>query len=202
VLCTLGKSVVSSAVATSGTAAQPIVFRGSAGAILDGADAAIAGGVAWTDAGGGVWSRVTGFPTGHVVTDVGRLFRYGSLAELQALAAGPPGGFWFDGATLRVKFSDGSSPGSHAMHVARLENGFLLEGVSNVRVEDLEIRHYGSGDYGKGVYLRYASDSAVRGCAIHEVEAAGVWIKGGGRNLVEGNEIWDTSIPGWDWNWT
>jgi hypothetical protein len=29
-----------------------------------------------------------------------------------------------------------------------------------------------------------------------------VWIKGGARNLVEGNEIWDTSIPGWDWDWT
>ena len=71
-----------------------------------------------------------------------------------------------------------------------------------MRVENLEIRHYGSGDYGKGVYLRYADDCVVRGSRIHEVGAAGVWIKGGARNLVESNEIWDSSIPGWDWNWT
>ncbi|KAB2964228.1 MAG: hypothetical protein F9K18_07715, partial [Thermoanaerobaculia bacterium] len=190
-------------VTASGTAAQPIVFRGSApGAVLDGADAAIAAGVPWTNAGGGVWSRVTGFATGHVVTDQGRLFRYDDLAGLQALGAGPPGGFWFDGATLRVKFSDGSAPADHVVQVARRENGFLLDGVTHVRVENLELRYYGSGDYGKGVYLRQASDSAVRGCLVREVGAAGVWIKGGARNLVEGNEIRDTSIPGWDWNWT
>jgi hypothetical protein len=191
------------AVAASGTAAQPIVFRGAGpAAVLDGADAAIAAGVPWTDAGDGVWSRVTGFPTGHVVTEQGRLFRYDSLADLEALAAGPPGGFWFDGATLRVKFSDGSAPAAHSMQVARLENGFVLDGVAHVRVENLEIRHFGSGDYGKGVYLRWSDDCAVRSCRIHEVGAAGVWIKGGARNLVEDNEIWDTSIPGWDWNWT
>lgn len=79
-------------VPTSGTAAQPIVFRGGgAGAILDGADAAIDAGVAWTAAGNGVYSRVTGFATGHVVSERGRLFRYDNLTDLQALPAGPPG---------------------------------------------------------------------------------------------------------------
>ena len=185
----------------SGTAVAPIVIRGSApGAILDGADAAIAAGVAWTAVGGGVYSRVTGFATGHVVTDAGRLFRYDSLASLQALAAGAPGGFHFDGATLHVRFADNSAPFAHAMHVARLEDGFVLDGRSHVRIEDLEIRHYGAGDYGKGVYLRYASDCTVRGCRIHEVGSAGVWVKGGERNLIEDNEIWDTSIAAWPWD--
>lgn len=191
-------------VTTSGTAAQPIVFRGSGpGVVLDGADAAIAaGGVPWTSGTGGTWSLAIAFATGHAVTDQGRLFRYDSLADLQALAAGPPGGFFVDGSTLRVKFSDGSPPTGRTIHVARLEDGFRLDGVSHVRVENLEIRHYGAGDYGKGVYLRFASDSTVRNCRIHEVGAAGVWVKGGARNLIEGNEILDTSIPGWDWNWT
>jgi len=190
-------------VPTSGTADHPIVFRGSApGAILDGADEAIANGVAWSNDGAGVWSRTIGFATGHVVSDQGRLFRYDNLSDLQALAAGPPGGFFFDGTTLRVKFTDGSTPAARTLHVARLENGFLLDGISNVRIENLELRHYGAGDYGKGVYLRYSSDCVVRESSIHEVGAAGVWIKGGTRNVVEDNEIWDTSIPGWDWNWT
>ncbi len=189
-------------VTTSGTAAQPIVYRGVTGAILDGADAAIAAGVSWTAAGGGVYSRVTGFATDHVVTEAGRLFRYDTLAELQALGAGAPGGFSFDGTTLRVRFADNSSPASHTMHVASLENGFYLDGVSHVRIENLEIRHYGSDGYGKGVYLRYSSDCVVRTSKIHEVESAGVWIKGGDRHRVEDNEIWDTSIFNWPWDFS
>lgn len=190
-------------VTASGTAAQPIVFRGSGpGVVLDGADGAIAAGVAWSHDGSGVYSRALGFATGHVVADVGRLFRYDALADLVALPAGPPGGFWLDGGTLRVRFSDGSSPAAHAMHVARRENGFYLDGVAHVRIENLEIRHYGSGDFGKGVYLRYASDCAVRGSELHEIGSAGVWVKGGARHLIEGNSFWDSSIPGWVWDWT
>jgi hypothetical protein len=187
----------------SGTAAQPIVFRGNgAGAILDGADATIAAGAPWTPAAGGTWSLPAGFATGHVVTEAGRLYRYTSLSALQALAAGAPGGFYFDGATLFLKLADASSPSSHTVHVARLENGFVVDGRSYVRIENLEIRHYGSGDYGKGVYLRYSSDCAVRSCRIHEVGSAGIWVKGGERHLLESNEIWDTSIFAWPWGQT
>jgi len=186
--------------ARSGTASQPIVFRGDGpGVVLDGADEAIAAGVAWTASGSGVYSRVTGFPTDHVVSEAGRLYRYGTLADLQALGAGPPGGFTFDGTLLQVKLADGSSPAGHTLHVARPENAVVLDGVAWVRVENLEIRHYGSGGYGKGVYLRYAADCVVRGNRIHEVESAGVWAKGGERHRIEDNEIWDTSIFDWPW---
>ncbi len=82
------------------------------------------------------------------------------------------------------------------------QDGFLLDGVSNVRIENLEIRHFGSGDYGKGVYLRFASDCAVRSCRIHEVGSAGVWVKGGSGHRIEDNEIWDTSIFNWPWDLT
>lgn len=190
-------------VPTSGTATHPIVFRGSApDAIIDGADETIFNGVTWAAEGNGIWSRVSGFGTGHVVTDQGRLFRYDSLPELGSLGAGAPGGFYYDGGTLYVKTADGSSPAARQMHVARLENGFYLDGRAHVRIEDLEIRHFGSGDYGKGVYLRYSSDCAVRGSRIHEIGAAGVWIKGGERNTIENNEFWDTSIFHWPWPFT
>jgi hypothetical protein len=187
----------------SGTAAQPIVFRGDGGgAILDGADAALVSGGSWTPGAGGVYSLVPGFATGHVVTERGRLFRYESLAELAALAAGAPGGFFHDGTTLHVKFADASPPAAHQMHVARREDGIFVDQRAFVRVENLEIRHFGAGDFGKGVYLRYCTECAVRGCLIHEVGAAGVWIKGGSRNLVEDNHLWDTSIFGWPWEQT
>jgi hypothetical protein len=199
-------------VPVSGTAAQPgipehpIVFRGSGpGVVLDGADGTIAGGVAWANL-GGVYAITPGFTTGHVVTELGRLFRYDACADLGGLPAGPPGGFCLAGGELRVRFHPGStaspSPMSHTMHVARLENGFVLDGRSFVRIEDLEIRHFGAGDYGKGVYLRQSSDCAVRRCRIHEVGSAGVWVKGGARHRIEDNTMWDTSIPGWVWDWT
>lgn len=187
-------------VPTSGTAAQPIVFRGAPGAVLDGADAAIAAGTSWTDAGSGVWSRATGFATAHVVSDQGRLFRYSSLTELRALAAGAPGGFVFDGTTVWLKFADGSRPAQRQIHVARLNEGFTLAGLSHVRIENLEIRHYGADAYGKGIYLRYSSDCSVAGNRIHEIGSAGVWLKGGDRNLLERNEISDSSIANWPWS--
>jgi len=191
------------AVPTSGTAAQPIVFRGAdAGAVLDGADATVLAGVAWVPEANGIWSRVLGFSTGHVVTDQGRLFRYDNVSDLGSLGAGAPGGFFFDGTTLFVKNADGSSPTARQMHVARLEDGFYLNGRSHVRIENLEIRHFGSGDYGKGVYLRFSSDCAVRTSRIHEIGSTGVWIKGGERNTVENNEFWDTSIFDWPWPYT
>lgn len=190
-------------VPASGTAAQPIVFRGAAsGVILDGADETVHGGVAWTSQGAGVYSCVLGFSTGHVVTDQGRLFQYDSVSEIEALGAGAPGGFFFDGSTLYVKNADLSSPANREMHVSRLENGFYLDGLSHVRIENVEIRHYGAGSYGKGIYLRYSSDCAVRNSRIHEIGSAGVWVKGGERNTVENNEFWDTSIFDWPWPFT
>lgn len=190
-------------VPASGSAAQPIVFRGNgAGAILDGAQV-LPPGTSWSAAGSGAFLySPLGFATGHVVSELGRLYRYDSLAELQTLGAGAPGGYFLNGAQLYVKFADGSSPTGHTLHVARFEEGFVIDGRQYVRVENLEIRHFGAGDYGKGVYLRYASDCAVRLSNIHDIGAAGVWIKGGQRNQVEDNVFSDTSIFDWPWDFT
>lgn len=182
----------------SGTAAQPIVFRGQPGAILDGAETLPAGS-AW-EASQGVFRRADATATWHVVADQGRLYRYNSLADLQALGAGAPGGFWQGGGFLYLKLSDGSSPSAHAIHVARRENGLLIDGRSHIRIEGLEIRHYGSTEYGKGIYLRQSSDVIVRSNRIHDIGAAGVWIKGGARHRIEDNVLYDSSIPGWPWD--
>jgi hypothetical protein len=186
----------------SGNASQPIVFRGNgAGVIVDGADATIAAGVTWTAEGGGVYSRAIGFNTNLVVSELGRMYEYFSLADLQALPTGAPGGFFLSGGVLRVRFSNNTSPATHTMHVARLENGFHLTGVSFVRIENVEIRHYGSDGFGKGVYLEQSNDCAVRASNIHEVQLANIWLKGGNRNVIEDNTIRDTSIFNWPWDW-
>lgn len=184
----------------SGSASQPIVFRGQPGAVLDGAELLPAGS-AW-EASQGTFRRADANATTHVVSDQGRLYRYSSLAELQALGAGAPGGFWQGGGFLYLKLSDGGSPAARTIHVARRENGFLVDGRSHIRIEGLEIRHYGSTEYGKGIYLRQSSDVIVRNNRIHDIGAAGIWIKGGARHRIEDNVLYDSSIPGWPWDRT
>ncbi|MBL8299049.1 MAG: right-handed parallel beta-helix repeat-containing protein [Rhodanobacteraceae bacterium] len=184
----------------SGTAAQPIVFRGQVGAILDGAEL-LAVGSAW-EASQGLFRRADATPSWQVVADTSRLFRYNSLAELQALAAGAPGGYCYSGGFLYLKLADGSSPAAHDIHVARREAGLVADGRSHLRIEGLEVRHYGSTEYGKGIYLRQSSDVIVRANRIHDIGAAGIWIKGGARHRLEDNDLYDTSITGWPWSQT
>lgn len=187
----------------SGTAAQPIVFRGNGRVVLSGADL-IAHDV-W-EPNQGVHRRAFAATTTHVVlydtSNNQRLFRYASLGQLQALAAGAPGGFYSDGAHLYVKLSDGSSPSSHTLAVARFDAGFVLDGRAFVRIENIEIAFYGQTEYGKGIYLRQSSDIIVRNNHIHDIGSAGVWVKGGSRNRIEDNVFTDSSIPGWPWDQT
>ena len=172
------------------------------GAVLDGADETILAGVTWTADGNGVYSRILGFSTGHVVTDQGRLFRYDNLSDLGSLGAGAPGGFYLRRNHALRQERRWQLAGSQA-DARGPPRGRLLPQRPRARPHreprnpPLRIR-----DYGKGVYLRYSSDCAVRMSRIHEIGSAGVWIKGGERNTVEDNEFWDTSIFDWPWPFT
>ncbi len=188
-------------IAHSGSAAQPIVFRGDgSGVVLDGSTT-LAAGTPWVALGGGVFRTPLGFDTAHVVSEQGRLFRYASASALQTLAAGAPGGFWFDAGTrqLSIKFADGSSPATHTLAVADLDTAFTVDGLAHVRIENFDIRHYGSDEYGKGVYLRRSSDCIVRNNRFLDLGSAGIWVKGGSRHRIEDNDFRDTSITQWPW---
>lgn len=185
----------------SGSATQPIVFRAQgSGVVLDGARVLPAN-TSWTALGNGVYRATLDFDTGHVVSEQGRLFRYASAEDLQALAAGAPGGFFFDTGNrqLSVKFADGSAPSAHILHVADLPAAFTLDGRAFVRIEGFDIRWYGSDEYGKGVYLRYSDDCIVRDNRFIDIGSSAVWAKGGSRNRIEDNDFADTSISQWPW---
>lgn len=189
------------AVPRSGTAAQPIVFRGSAaGVVLDGS-LVLPANTVWTNQGGGVYRTTLAFDTGHIVSEQGRLFRYDDLALLQGLAAGAPGGFFFDGGTrqLNLRFPDNSSPTTHTLNVAQFDAGFTVDSRAFVRIENFDIRYYGTGDYGKGIYLRYSNDCIVRNNRFLDLGSNGVWAKGGSRHRIEDNDFSDTSIVNWPW---
>lgn len=185
----------------SGSAAQPIVFRGQgAGVLLDGARVLPAD-ATWAALGNGVYRTTLDFDTGHVVSEQGRLFRYASAGDLQAFAAGAPGGFFFEPGNrqLSVKFADGSTPAVHVLHVADLGAGFTLDGRAFVRIEGFEFRNYGADEYGKGIYLRYSDDCIVRNNRFIDIGSSAVWAKGGSRNRIEDNQFSDTSIVSWPW---
>ena len=185
----------------SGTWIQPIVFRGvGSGAILDGSDASIDARTNWRSRGYGIHSLGMEFSTSHVSTERGRLFKYASLDDLRALRAGAPGGFFADRGTLYIKFADGSSPADHAIHVGRLDRGFIVENQSWVGIEGLELRYFGGANDGVGILLRDCTSCRVRRTRIHEVRRAGIWVEGGERTRIEDNEIWDTSILSWPWH--
>lgn len=188
----------------SGTAVQPIVFRGGGGRVIVTGAEYLYQSNSWSPS-QGVHRRADSGTTLVVELDGGsyrRLFRYDSLAELQALAAGAPGGFFADGSFLYLKMADGSAPNQRSFAIARRDNGFLLDGRSHVRIENLEIAFFGLSEYGKGIYLRQSSDIVVRNNRIYNIGSAGVWIKGGSRNRIEDNVFTDTSIPGWPWDQT
>ena len=183
---------------SGGAPGRPLTIRGEAGAIVDGADPDLAGGdVAWTDASGGVWSADLGHATGHVVAAGERLYRFADEAEVAALAPDVLGGYFSDGSVLFV--NTGADPNGQTVEAARFEDGFTLDGISDVAVEGLAFRNFGEGDYGKGIYLRYASRIVVRGCDFRQLHE-GVWIKGGSEILVEDSTFHEPTISDWPWD--
>ena len=185
----------------SGTWIQPIVFRGAGPeVILDGSDEQIAAGVKWKHHGEAVYTYDAGFHTTHVTTELGRLFNYRSLEDLRALRAGGPGGSFADGHRLYLKFADGSSPVVHSIHAGRRDRGFVLEKVSWVSIENLELRYFGGAQDGIAVLLADCTACRVFRCRIREVGRAGIWVDGGERGRLDANDISDTSINRWAWH--
>lgn len=181
----------------SGTAGAPVVIRSYPGesAILDGADPAA---FAWTAIGGGVYQTTVTGPEPHLVlADGRRLFPYASLADLQSLRWGLPGGCHADGTTLYVRLPGDANPGSAVMTISRCNVAFLVE-RDWLFFLDLTFRHYGGGSWAKAIYVNGGSGNLIRGCTFAHNDA-GIGLKREAhRNLVEECEFYD-SIDGWSW---
>ncbi|HEX7500866.1 MAG TPA: hypothetical protein VF524_11275, partial [Polyangia bacterium] len=148
-------------VSRSGTATAPIVIRGAAGAILDGADPAT---FTWTSQGGGVFGTTVGTADPHLITANGaRLYPYPDLASVTALSASKTPGFFANGTAVSVHLAGDASPAGATMAIARYNYAFTLTG-GFVTIRDLTFRNYGQGSYAKAIYIRDGSDNLVQGC--------------------------------------
>jgi hypothetical protein len=187
-------------------AADPLWIRSlnPGGAVLDGADQALwenPGGDLWQDDGDGIFSTPVAADVGYVASDGGQLYHYDSLADLQSASVGVHEGYFWDGSRLHVRLADDSDPDGHQLAAGVREAAFSILNSAGIVIQGFEIRHYGAGDYPKGIYLRSSSDCVVRGNTIHHTMRP-VWIRptDAHRNLVEGNHCWETGVVDWPWD--
>jgi parallel beta-helix repeat protein len=118
-----------------------------------------------------------------------------------ACARRPNGTFWWavEGGRLYVKLEDGGSPIAHVVHVARYNQGIILDSYWHVR--GFDIRHFGTGSGGAGVYLTGANGCWIEGNTVYSIGGKGIYLRAGSAdNLVERNVCRDFRIGGWPWS--
>ncbi len=192
----------------SGTSTAPIWIRGEVGAVLDGADVALASKPSWTYYKDKIYrTPYTGPATWYVAAGTRRLYHYKTLDGLEKKSGGQAGktgvleGGFYVGSNqqIYVRMPDGSSPSLATINAAARQRAFYAEGQSHVVIDGFEIRHYGVG-WDAAFDLRNVKGFWVRNCKVHNV-LAGVWLhKGGGGNVVERCSFKDTSVHGWPWD--
>ena len=193
-------------VRTSGRADAYLTVRGEPGARLVGFPAPRKAAVReWTQVEGDLYKATPGHATRYVAVDGARLYYWKDLdglkrgSEEQRGKAYSVKGGWTqekDG-TLYARLPDGGDPeNAKEMQVTNLAEGIVLEGVRHVIVEGLDIGPFGSG----GITLRSSSECVIRGNVIRNIRS-GLTITGpeSQRNVVERNELYETSV--WDWPW-
>jgi MYXO-CTERM domain-containing protein len=184
-----------------GTAGSPITLKaaGDGPAILDGADPALKDPAAWTDEGGGVYSAPAA-QTQYVSVDGVRLWQYESLGDLQSLAIGTNGGFYFDGSRVYVRLPNNASPQGHEIQVSAFGRALWLAGTPHVVIDGLVIRCYGSETYSEGIMVRDGSHNVWIINSVFENNTPGIWVKGPVDDLaVIGNTFSDVGLAEFPW---
>ncbi len=184
-----------------GTASAPIALVGDApGVILDGADPAYLYRTDWSNDGGGIWSvPYTGTTLLVCADSLMRLYHQATLADLQANTNGVTQGWAAENGQLYVKLEGGISPIGHRIAVARYNNGVYID-TPYWRVENLEIRNYGTTTGAAGMRVRAANGCVVAYNYIHTNGGRCIFINAGSADgLFEHNTLLDPRIGTWPW---
>jgi hypothetical protein len=135
----------------------------------------------------------------YVSKEEERLYLYESLNDLK-IGVLSPGGWFYDEGTKRlyVKLLNGTDPDNYAMHVAKYRQAFYLNGADYIILRGFDLRFYGW----QGILLMNdAENNIIEGSIIHNTNH-GINIGGlnSKDNLIQRNEIYDTSIYNWPWS--
>jgi hypothetical protein len=132
----------------------------------------------------------------YVSKEEERLYLYESLDDLKIGDLSPGGWFYDDGAKrLYVKLLNGTDPDNYAMHVAKYRRAFYLNGADYIILRGFDVRFYSL----QGILLiNDAENNIIEDSIIHNTNH-GINVDGlnSKDNLIQRNEIYDTSIYNW-----
>ncbi|MFC1701031.1 GDSL-type esterase/lipase family protein, partial [Patescibacteria group bacterium] len=143
---------------------------------------------------------------GYVSKDEERLYHYQSITDLETLelvdtltleVVIPTGGWFFDenSQELYIKFSDLSDPNLSLIYVSKRDFGFLLYNASYVIIDGFEVRYTS----GSGIRIVDGERNVIQNNLIHNTQG-GIYLSDlTNDNLIQENEIYDTSISSWPW---
>lgn len=185
----------------AGTSASPIALVADGpGVILDGSDPAYLQRSDWRNDGGGIYSvPYTGSTLLVCADSLMRLYHHSSLSALSSNANGVAQGFTISGGRLSVKLEGGVSPNGRVMHVARYNNGIVVD-AGSWQIRGVTVRYFGTGNGGTGMNLNNASNCWISGNTTFAIAGHGIWLRGNSNdNMVERNLCVDPRISTWPW---
>lgn len=170
------------------------------GVILDGSDPAYLSRSDWRNDGGGVYSvPFTGATRVVCVDSLMRLYNHANLAAIQSNALGVDQGFAVEGGRLYVKLEGGVTPIGRKVHVARYNYGMFVD-FSYWRITGFEVRFFGTGTGGAGIYLPGASGCWLDNNHVNTVGGKPIYLRTmAADNLIEYNLCRDPRISLWPW---
>jgi hypothetical protein len=173
------------------------------GAVMDGSDAdVLVEGLPWTPAGDNVYTTAFDDVLSYLTRDDDRFYHYTSLDGLESGLGDDDvpieEGWYIDSGTLYVRTS--TNPDQHLWHLSRYNTAIALDGASWVWIEGLEIRHFGQGDYPKGIDIRASDHIVVRRNHIHATNSP-IWARRDAEYLrIEENDIHQSGMSDWPWD--
>jgi len=190
---------------TSGKPDDYLLVRGLPGAKIVGLpDPDAAGRLTWEKVEDDLYKAKPGYRTRYIAVDGKRLYYWKDLEMLKRgtetrrdkVYAVKGGWTQETDGTLYVRLGDGGRPEDPKMQITQRTDGIVLDGVRHVIVQGFDIGYFG--DY--CLRLNNSSACAVQHNVLHN-SRHGMRIDGptSHNNLVEGNELYDTSV--WDWPW-
>jgi hypothetical protein len=182
----------------SGTATQPIVIRSAPGeqAVLDGTDPAFSPTFTVHNAAGGVYKTPTTATPINAYVDGEHLFRYKTLADLEANKWNAAG-YYADGTNLYVRFPDGNAPDEHTVTLPKHSTGLTLENKNHIQIRDLEIAYFGSGSFQRGIYIDGGDNNLIDGCDIHHTNIGVAFKRAANHNVVQNNHFHEETAEPW-----
>jgi parallel beta-helix repeat protein len=173
------------------------------GVILDGSDPAYLNRNDWRSDGGGIYSLpFTGTTRVVCVDSLMRLYNQANLAALQTNALGVSQGFTVDTGRLYVKLEGGLSPNGHKVHVARYNVGMFIDN-SYWHVSGFEVRYFGTGSGGSGIYMTGANGCWIENNHVHTMGGKPIYLRSMASDcLIENNVCRDPRIYSWPWDAT